>query len=145
MKRVLTIDEEIFLNQFSQGLHSLDKMNQWFEVYDLSDKRDIMENLMNMVIQAHPYYDDIKEAAWNIKKETSTSAVMLLNRNKPFNKFGYLICNLPEKELTNGFDILLLTLSKADGRRKMAENGACNHWWHKDLSDELYLDSLRKR
>ena len=146
MKRVLTIDEEIFLNQFSQGIHSLDEMNHWFETHDLQNKRDIMENLFNMVVQSHPRYDDIQESIIYLKKEKTSSAVMLTNRNKPFEKFGYLICNLPEKELQNGFDILLLTLSKADGRRRKYENAdECSHWWHKDLSDEKYLDTIRQK
>lgn len=145
MNRALTIEEEIFLNQFSQNLHSLDEMNRWFESYDLLNKRDIISNLLNMVIQAHPCYDDIAISATQIKKDKSTSAIMLLNRNKPFGKYGYLICDLPEKELINGFDILLLTLSKADNKRKQLENSnECCHWWHKDLSNQDYLETLRK-
>jgi len=51
---------------------------------------------------------------------------------------------LPEKELLIGFKILLLTLAKADLRRKMNELPEyCSHWWHKDLSDEDYLQALR--
>ncbi len=145
MKRLLTIDEEIFLNQFSQNMHSLDEMNCWFETYDLLNKRDIMENLFNMVIQSHPVYDDIESSVLSLDKGKSSSAVMLLNKNKPFGKHGYLICNLPEKELLNGFDILLLTLSRADNRRKNQETpNECSHWWHKDLSDQNYLEAIRQ-
>ena len=45
MKRLLTIDEEIFLNQFSQNMHSLDEMNCWFETYDLLNKRDSVKEM----------------------------------------------------------------------------------------------------
>lgn len=145
MKRSLTVDEEIILNQFSQRIYSLDEMNYWFETYDLSNKRDIMGNLFYMVIQAHPTYDEIELSALSLRKEKSTSAVMLLNKNKPFSKFGYKICDLPEKELLNGFDILLLTLSKADNRRKNEEDpDRCSHWWHKDLSNQSYLAEIRQ-
>lgn len=120
-------------------------MNVWFETYDLSNKRDIIGNLFYMVIQAHPTYDEIELSALSLRKEKSTSAVMLLNKNKPFSKFGYKICDLPEKELLNGFDILLLTLSKADNRRKNEEDpDMCSHWWHKDLSDQSYLTEIRQ-
>lgn len=145
MKRTLTIDEQITLNQFSQEIYTLEEMNCWFEKYDLSNKRDILGNLLNMVIQAHPTYDEIESSASSLRKEKTTSAVMLMNKNKPFNKFGYKICDLPEKELLNGFDILLSTLAKADNRRKNDENpNECNHWWHKDLSNENYLKILRQ-
>lgn len=141
--RCLTIAEEIFLNQFSQGLHMLDEMDLWFELYDLLNKRAIMSNLFNMVLQAHPTVDDIRFSAESLGKVKSSSAVMLLNENKPFPKFGYKICELPERELINGFNILLLTLSRADNRRKLEEDPIeCNHWWHKDLSDEDYLKEL---
>ena len=146
MKRAMTIDEAIFLNQFSQGLHSLDEMNDWFEKYDIENKRNVMADLFYMVLQAHPDYDDIESAALFLKKSRTSSAVMLLNRNKPFSKFGYKICDLPEKELINGFDILLLVLSRADNRRKSRENpGECSHWWHKDLSDKKYVETLTKK
>ena len=63
MKRCLTTDEEIFINQFSQNLHSLEDINNWFFSYDLENKRDIISNLLNIVIQSHPTYDDIESAA----------------------------------------------------------------------------------
>ena len=143
MRRHLTIKEEIYINQFSQDIHTLDEMQKWFESYKISDKRDIMENLFNMMLQSHPTKEDIELSAKKISKQNTSSATMLLNKNKPFNKFGYEICNLPEKELINGFSILLLTLSIADNRRKCAENlEECTHWWHNDLSDPKYLENL---
>ena len=143
MKRCLTIDEEILINQFSQGIHTMNEMDQWFQLHDLDDKRDIMENLFNLVIQSHPDVEDIKSSAVSLGKENSSSAVILLNKNKPFTKFGCKICDLPEKELLNGFNILLLTLSKADNRRKEREcRNGCSHWWHKDLSDYNCMQTL---
>lgn len=144
MTRNLTIDEEIFLNQFTQNIHTLEEMNLWFKTYDLLNKRDIMRNLFNMVIQSHPTFEDIESSVTSLYKSKTPSAMILLNKNKPFNKFGYKICELPENELLNGFDILLETLLKSDSRRKNLENDKdCNHWWHKDLSNQNYLEILR--
>lgn len=146
MNRNLTIDEEIFLNQFTQGLYPLERMVDWFKQYDLENKKNIIFNLLNMVIQSHPTYEEIEAAAKSIKKSTSSSAIKLLNRKKPFNKFGYELCNLPENELLICFQILLLTFTQADNRRKSQENlNDCNHWWHKDLSDDEYLKKLRTK
>ena len=146
MKRTLTIDEEIFINQFTQGIRSLEEMNDWFGSYDLQNKRDILHNLLVFVIQSHPTYDEIESSAISLNKRGSASAVKLLNKSKPFSKFGYEICNLPEAELLIGFDILLLTLSKADIRNKRNEmNDTCRHWWHKDLSNHDYLLKLKNR
>lgn len=109
MKRCLTIDEEIFINQFTQGINNLQDMNEWFKSYDLSNKRDLLANLLYMVLQSQPTYDEIEASAMFLKKLKSPSAVILLNKNKPFQKYGYQICDLPEKELLNGFDILIVT------------------------------------
>ena len=143
MRRNLTIEEEIVLNQFSQNIYDIKHMVEWFESYDIINKRDIMGNLFNMMLQSHPTIDDIESSAMFLGKLRSSSAVVLLNKNKPFNKFGFEICKLPEKELTNGFSILLLTLSKADNRRRNNEDPEeRNHWWHKDLSDPNYIKQL---
>lgn len=143
MDRCLRIDEEIFLNQFTQNIHSLETMNEWFESYDKLDKKVIMRALFYMVVQAHPTYEDLESSVEKLQKRKSPSAVKLLNKNKPFCKYGYEICDLPERELTIGFDIFLLTLAVADTRRRNSEKeGECNHWWHKDLSNEITIDGL---
>lgn len=145
MKENFTIEEEIFINQFSQQLHSLEEMRGWFNLHCFEDKKDILKLLLLLVIQSHPTYNEIEDSAISLKKLSSTPATKLLNKNKPFSKFGYEICNLPEKELTTGFEILLLTLAKADTRRKEQEKTEdCHHWWHKDLSNEDYLNKLKK-
>ena len=145
MNRCLSTNESIKINQFSQGLFTLDEMETWFETYDLPNKKDIIYNLLNFVVQAHPNYEEFESSANFLKKRKSPSAIKLLNKNKPYHKFGYEICDLPENELKIGFEILLLTLAKADNRRKKQETPEeCNHWWHKDLSDEKYLEKLEK-
>lgn len=139
-----SINEKILINQFVQGLHSLQELNLWFEDFDTVNKRNIIYNLLYIFIQAHPTYEEIEESAVSLKKVRSSSAVKLLNRNKPYDKFGHELCGLPEKELSNSFNIMLLSLAKADNRRKKHDclNG-CNHWWHQDLSNEKYLEKLR--
>lgn len=145
MKRCLTVDEEIFLNQFLQGLFSLEQMNEWFDKHDKLERKNIINNLFYMFVQSHPTYAEIEEAALSIKKVKSTPAIKLLNRNKPYQSFGHEVSDLPECELQTTFDILLLTFAKADARRKKQEcSNGCSHWWHKDLSDERYLQSLRE-
>lgn len=145
MKRCLSIDEEIFLNQFVQNIHSLEEMNAWFKAYEISERRDIMENLLIMVIQSHPTVDELEASLRSIGEMNSSVAAILLSKDKPYSKFGYRVCRLPENELLKGFEALLLTLSKSEARRKNSENpNECKHWWHKDLSDQIYLDKIRK-
>ena len=145
MKRHFTIDEEIFINQFVQHIYSLNVMEDWFLRRDYADKKEVILNLLNMVIQAHPTDGEITLAARKLGKETSPSAVKLLNKRKPYVTYGYEIADLPEKELGNGFLLLLTILSIADNRRRTTEfKDGCNHWWHKDLSDEVIVQEIRQ-
>jgi hypothetical protein len=145
MNSVLNINEEIKLNQFVQGIFTLGEMETWFLTYNEQDERSVLFALLNMVIQSGATTDDISVAANNIKKGRATPTIMLLNPNKPFQKFGHKICDLPKNELLNGFKVLLCTLAISDNRRKESEKGECNHWWHKDLSDKKELAAIRKK
>ena len=145
MKRHFSIEEEIFINQFVQHLHSLDAMVEWFNDRDYDDKKEVIHNLINMVIQSHPTYDEITKAAEELRLIKSPAAVKLLNPNKPYSKFGYELVGLPERELEKCFELLLVTLSIADNRRRdTACINGCNHWWHKDLSDEAVIEQIRE-
>lgn len=146
MDRCLTIQEEITINQFSQGIYTLEDMTQWFLKYEQKEKKTIIHGLLSMVIQAGATADDIETAALKTKRRRSDTAVKLLNPRKPFQRFGAEICDLPEGELLNGYCILLVALSIADIRRKLGEPaGTCTHWWHKDLSDKEFIKSLIQR
>lgn len=146
MQKPFTIEEEILLNQFTQQIHSLAYMKDWFAVQDDAQKRNTILNLLNMVIQAHPTDREIAAAIQTCKKDASPAAAKLRNKNKPYYKFGYELANLPEKELTSSFEILLVTLSIADSRRKSEDcTNGCSHWWHRDLSDKTVLRQLRKK
>ena len=94
---------------------------------------------------AHPTYEEISLAVDKLGKKSSPSAVKLLNKSRPYNKYGYEISNLPEYELINAFDILLVVLSISDNRRRLEEcSNGCNHWWHMDLSDKAVVQWLRQ-
>lgn len=145
MPENLTIHEEIFINQYAQHIHSLETMDQWFNSKDIFYKKKIVHGLLLMVIQAHPTYEEIFDASVELKVERSPVAVKLMNKNKPYSKFGYELLNLPEADMLNCFNLLLEILSIADNRRRQicCING-CTHWWHQDLSDPSILETLRQ-
>ena len=146
MSRNLTIEEEIYINQFVQQLHSLETMEKWFDLYNYDEKRCVILNLINLVIQAHPTIEEIAYAADQLKMANTPATIKLLNPNKPYIKFGYELANLPKPELNGCFKLLLVTLSIADNRRKTEKcSNGCNHWWHLDLSDEAVLKKLRHK
>ena len=142
--RYLNLDDEIFLNQFIQNIHSLESVKKWFDTKSHEEKKIIILDVLDMVIQSHPTYEEICYTVEGLKFSKTPTAVKLLNKNKPFNKFGYELADLPENELERGFILLLKILSVADKRRKCTccANG-CQHWWHRDLSDVSVLRELK--
>jgi hypothetical protein len=146
MKRHFSIDEQIFINQYSQNIYSLEKMEEWFNDRDYNDKKDVILNLLNMVIQVHATYEEILYIAESLGLLSSTSAIKLLNKNKPYSKYGYELADLPEKELNKCFKLLISVFALADNRRKNKECiSGCRHWWHQDLSDKSFLEKLKNR
>ena len=146
MPRYLTIDDMIFINQYVQGLYSLEEEKSWFKTLVNKDKQDVICDIFEFVVQSHPTYKELQTAIIELQLEKSTPAVKLLNPRKPFLKFGYEVSKLPEKDLTKAFLILMKTLCIADNRRKQQEPvGTCRHWWHKDLSDKTYVNKVKRR
>ena len=143
MNRPFTIEEEIYINQYVQQIHSLDTMEKWFNSYSPEERRCVICNLMNLVIQAHPTTEEISDAAHKLKMLNAPATVKMLNPNKPYYRFGYEVAGLPEPELNRGFKLLLVTLSVADNRRRLEKcSKGCSHWWHSDLSDETVIRNL---
>lgn len=144
MKNNFNISDLILINQFVQGIKDLEYIHMWFNNLCLLEKRQSLINIWNLIIQSHPLYEDIEKAIiLSKRKASSTPAVMLLNKRKPFFKFGYEVSKLPDNELIKALDILLYTLSLSDNRRKENEDPLlCNHWWHKDLRNEEYIIQL---
>ena len=143
--RYLNLDDEIFLNQFSQNIYSLETVKKWFDAKNHEEKKAIILDVLDMVIQSHPTYEEISCTAEELKLSKTPAAVKLLNTNKPFNKFGYELADLPEKEMERGFILLLKIFSVADKRRRsMCCANGCHHWWHRDLSNVSVLREIKK-
>ena len=138
MYKMLSIQELFKINQYAQNYAPINEAISWFKSCDQKYQQNIVYNLLNLVIQSGAKDTEIYQAACMLKKTKSTAAVMLLNPNKPFFKYGYEICKLKENDLVVGFDILIHTLSISDTRRKNEVcRNSCSHWWHKDLSKEI--------
>lgn len=145
MWRILTFDDEILINRFSQGIGTLDEMERWFEAHSDEEKRDIIFDLSGMTAQAHPTYEQIEEAASSLRMLTSSSAVKMLNKRKPFSKFYPELRRLPIPELKKTLAILLKIFAIADDSRKAQEiPGTCKHWWHRDLADGEFVEGLKR-
>lgn len=134
----------ISINQFVQDIKSINILIEWFSNLEIISKKNAIIEMFSLVAQSHPQKNDLfKAIELSQVKKTSTAVVMLTNPNKNYLKFGYETLKLNEKELEKVWIILLNILKISDNRRKNSEDPhLCNHWWHKDLSNQEYIDSL---
>ena len=110
--RYLSLDGEIFINQFIQNIHSSENVKKWFDIKNGEEKKKIILDILDMAMQSHPTYEEILCAVEELNFSKTPAAVKILNPNKPFYKFGYELANLPEKELERALILLLKILSK---------------------------------
>lgn len=140
-KKIFTINEAIYINQFVQGIHQMDELTEWFCTYNDDDQKKLLMPILHIVMQSHPTIDEIRSGLKSLDAESSRMASVMLNTRIPFYENEEAIIEY-EEDLVLNFRILIVILRIADTRRKNTET-YCNHWWHKDLSDEAYLQELR--
>jgi hypothetical protein len=144
--KVLSISELIVLNKYVQGIVSKDVVNDWFLSFGEEDRQSIVKSVWELAIQARISESDIELAAEAANlKLTHTPVVMLLHGKTPFRNRGYKISAQRGTILVQGFSIVLECFSLAEQRRKNRENPKdCHHWWHGDLSNELFVASIKE-
>lgn len=138
------IEFEITLNQIRQNVISADDGLKWFLCLSEADQRIVLQVLAHATLQAGAMTDDVPQAIVNSGlKSTYTPAVVLTNPNLSMG-ISKLI-NLPQSERSKGFKLLMKLFCIADGRRVVFCGDGCKHWWHKDLSDQHYLEIIREQ
>ena len=144
MKKVLDMEFLILINQFVQDIKSIDILIECFLNLEINSKKKAIIEILSLVSQSHPQRDDLAKAIELSRiKTTSTVVVMLTNPKKDYLKFGHELLKLNESEMKKAWIILLNILKIADTRRRNSEDpNVCNHWWHKDLSNQEYIDYL---
>jgi len=144
MNKVLNMEFLILINQFVQDIKSIDILIERFLSLEINSKKQAIIEILSLVSQSHPQKDDlIKAIELSRIKTTSTAVVMLTNPKKDYLKYGYETLKLNESEMKKVWIILLNILKISDTRRKnMEDEHLCNHWWHKDLSNQEYINFL---
>lgn len=144
--RVLTIQELLLLNQYVQGIVSRDEINKWFFSFNENDKQSVVKNIWVLAIQAKVKENDIKNAMLAAGlKPAHTPVVMITNGKDALYNRGYRLSTLKGIVLNQVFLLVLECFVVADNRRKEKEDPLhCNHWWHKDLSDEQIIKNILK-
>lgn len=121
---------ELHLNKIAQGFISIQNGIDWFDSFDLNEKKEILQSLSVILTQAHPTSDEIANGIEQSKLQTTFTPCVLMVQ-KPFKEAIAKIRNLPECEWEKSFVLWLSIFSIADRRRRETEcSDGCAHEWH---------------
>ena len=145
--KILTTSELILLNQYVQGVVPRIKIDNWFLSFSEDEKQSLVKSVWLLAVQAQIREDDIP-AATSVAglKPTHTPVVMISKGSVSLHNRGYELSKLSGTLLNQAFFLVLESLALAERRRKEREDPVtCNHWWHKNLSDEKVIKEILKK
>ena len=138
------LDYEILCNRAAQGNASVDDVLREINSGTEEHQRHRLRQLAAMVQQASPSDGDAAPAIEKAGVSAKRTASVLIGKSPIVQQFAKL-WSLPSGELDDVCRILLAVLAIADRRRRTEKcSGGCQHWWHGDLEDELYVQRVRR-
>jgi len=137
----MKLEQEILVNQYGQGVISIEQLISLFEGFDEKNKRSFLADLYCLIIQSKPQDEDIKTTIKESGlKPTYTPCILLKKGVKGHNLMK--IIELPDNELKKVL-ILFITLFKiAYNRRFELEKDHSEKWWYWDLSDDKNVEKI---
>lgn len=144
MFKALTLPKLILLNQYVQQVVTRQEIDKWFLSLEENEKQSSVKEVWILATQAQVAEGDVLQAAKEAElKPTHTPVVMLLANKLPLYRRGYELANMKGSVLNQAFLLTLECFVLAERRRKEKEDMKnCNHWWHKDLSDERVIKEI---
>lgn len=143
---MLSIQEEIILNQYAQGINSASDLLDWYNSFDNDKKRSILVQIWSLANQAKANEEDVENARIIAGlKVTHTPVKMLYTEKLPFKNRGFKLADLKGKEQVQAFLLILNCFSIAEQKQKCKcdiDKKNCNHWWHQDLSNSQLVQEL---
>jgi hypothetical protein len=141
--QIVGIEEQLFLNQVSQGIHSHDDLVAWFDKFNTDGQTELLQFMESMISQSHPVPADgpaaVKECGL---KPTMTPCVIL---SKGYSKSALSkLLDLPPQEYRKLIVVLISLFRIADSRRRQSQcTDPDPHWWHWDLSNPDVIAKIR--
>jgi len=141
---MFSLEDDLLVNQWVQGVRVTSDLLNWYEPTLSERMTEILCYLVALCQQARAKPEDGGEAIVASGLNPRRSACVVLSKGastETLNKMS----TLKSTDGKDAFLLLLHLLKIADTRRRAQEGGAaCNHWWHRDLSDPAIVESIRK-
>ncbi|MCP1225037.1 DUF5958 family protein [Sebaldella sp. S0638] len=137
---------EIMLNLYAQEGISRQKAEEYFENLNEYEKKEFTDDLLFLALGSNVNERQLDTALENSGyRNTINYYNMLKSRRGVFRNNLSRLKYLEGKSFKQGF-MLLLELFKEAYKYKnhqcQQNEGKCNHWWHRDLSDENILNLI---
>jgi hypothetical protein len=144
MFKELNLLNLILLNQYVQGIVTRQEVDKWFLSLEENKKQFSVKELWILATQAQVIEGDIPKAMELAGLRPSNIPVIMVSKGEvSFHKRGYKLSKLKGTVLNQAFWFVLECFALAERRRKEKEGTReCNHWWHKDLSDERVIKEI---
>lgn len=137
----MTIKEEIFFNQFCQGIFSEEKLITFFLARNAEQKRKVLNDLVHLMTQSKITEGDVNYALKNSKLKPTYTPCILIRKGLTHGTFQKIIA-LPEHELCKSFKLFIHLFKIGYLRRYEEEKGNPSKWWYWDLSKEENLQQI---
>jgi hypothetical protein len=139
----MKLEDEIIVNKFGQGLVAIEQLTEDFSLLEVFQKKEFLNGFLYLIMQSKPKKEDIEPAILESSLKPTFTPCILLKKGVANHDLEKLV-NLPEKELTKVF-VLLLSLFKIAYKRRFAvEKDNPDKWWYWDLSDTEKVKMIMK-
>ena len=137
---------EIILNLYAQGGLSGQRIEEYFSSLGEDKKKEFVNKLLFLAQSSNVSERQLDTALQNSGyRNTINYYNMLKSKRDVFRNNLSRVKNLDGRPFKQGFT-LLLELFKEAYKYKILQcrqsEGKCNHWWHKNLSDENILNLI---
>lgn len=132
---------QISINQFGQGICSIDSLMYHFDKLSESEKRVHLSHVYHLIVQSKTQNFDIDFAIRDSSLKPTFTPCVLLRR------FGLKlglpkVINLPADELLKVYTLLLFLFKIGYQRRFEEEKNHPGKWWYSDLSNDANVRSI---
>ncbi len=138
----LSIDEEILINQWAQGVVDDQAIQKIYLARKPEEVPSLLRNVCELVQQASASNQDM-EATISAAPIKATRSVCVILRKGVNNEVLQKLVSLKGTDAEDSFLLLLYLFRIADNRRRANEK-ECTHWWHRDLSNPLVVEAVKR-
>ncbi|GAB3047301.1 DUF5958 family protein [Spirosoma pulveris] len=137
----MTLGEQVAVNQFGQGVLSIESLLLHFSQMSEVGKRDYLTYLGGLIWQSKPVEADIEQAITHSSLKPTYTPCVVLRTHRLRIGINQLV-KLPVNELEKVYRLMLSLFKEAYQRRFQEEGEGSGKWWYCDLSTDDVIERI---